>query len=487
MRESIGRYKLDSIVGRGAMGLVYKAKDPDIDRFVAIKVLNLNSKSIKFTRDAALDAFKKEAKAAGALNHPNIVTVYEVNFESNPPYIVMQYIEGVSVSKLIVQNKLRDIQEVVFILTQVADALDYAHKHNVFHRDIKPSNLLYTQDRKAYILDFGVAAVGSLGSSKYIVGTIGYMSPEQMMNLRIGPQSDQFSFAVTAYELISGQRPFKGQEIKDVLREVSELGPESLPEIKKNFPAGLQSVFLKAFSYEPESRFQNCSALVNAITAELNSSRVYVFSEKTESNLNIAKILEEERKALLRELGLEEVVEKTGIKKSILYSSVLVLAILCGIGLWLGLKLLFVSPSPVFPTPYVDLDLYMKTADEVVRSIADPNLRAEDIIVAIKEGVLRNPANLLEALTVASVHPNKEVRLAVLDALEVLKNPQSVDLLIYKLTDPDPEVRLKTIHVLRNFKEKRIVGYLNHIWLTDIDPRVKLESKKLLDEIKSEF
>ncbi|MEM4379478.1 MAG: protein kinase [Thermoplasmatales archaeon] len=485
MIESIGRYKLDSIIGRGAMGLVYKGKDPDIGRPVAIKVLNINSKSIKFTKESALEAFKREAKAAGSLVHPNIVTIYEVNFEQDPPYIVMQYIEGVAVSKLVSQGKLKDVEVCVSILRQVADGLDYAHSHNIFHRDIKPSNLLYTQDGKAYILDFGVAAVGILQTSKYIVGTVGYMSPEQMMNLPVGPESDQFNLAVTAYEILTGKRPFKSTEIRDALKEVASCSFESVASINSSLGEGVNDVIRKALSYDPADRFSSCSEFVAALSSELKSGYNFV-SKKFDANIDISKILEEERIALLKELGVFEEVKRPFQAHATISILVILFASIVAISI-LVFKLPFTAQgsAPTLPPVEIEFDLHSKTSDEIVRAITDPNQPAEVIINAIREGVLRNPTEITRALTVASIHPNRDVRLAAVNALGLVKDSAAVDTLLYKLSDSDSEIRLAAVEGLSMHKDTKIIGFLKHVLKVEGDPRVRAKVNELLEKLQN--
>ncbi|MCS6894216.1 MAG: protein kinase [Deltaproteobacteria bacterium] len=487
MLESIGRYRLDSIVGRGAMGLVYKAKDPDIERFVAIKVLNLNSKSIRFTKEAAFEAFKREAKAAGSLIHSNIVTIYEVNFEHEPPYIVMQFIEGVPVSKLLSQNKLTHLGDTLSILEQVASGLDYAHSKNVFHRDIKPANLLYSLDKKAYILDFGVAAVGALATSKYIVGTIGYMPPEQMLNLPVSAYSDQFSFAVTAYELLTGQRPFVGTEIKEVLKEVADGRIPSVVIKKKDLPPALDDTFRKALAYDPERRFSNCQELVEEIRKDLTSEQVFVLNAKSESKLNVSQILEEERLKLISELALDQKLTWVDKYKSWIFRGGMPIVVVLLFSLiWAVVgKLNGAVEAPPTPNINIDYNLWQKSTDEVIKTISSPYASASEVIEAIKVGLERNPVDLVKALTLASMHPNKEVRIEAIKGLGEINNPAVLDVLIFKLTDVDPDVRLNAIKKLSEKPDKKSIGYLDYLWRSDPDPRVRGEAKIVLELLRS--
>ncbi len=488
MYETIGRYKLDSIVGRGAMGLVYRAKDPDIDRFVAIKVLNLNSKSIKFSKEAAFEAFKREAKAAGALVHPNIVTIFEVNFEHDPPYIVMQYVEGVALSKLIAQQKMLSINDILSIVEQVADALDYAHTKRIFHRDIKPANILYTAEKRPLILDFGVAAVGALQKSKYIVGTIGYMAPEQMLNLQIDGAADQFSLAVTTYELLCGKKPYQGSEIKDLLSEISKGMYISISQHRSDLPAEVDLILKRALDYDSSKRFPSCVEFAKELTCCFSAVKLQDFSfqvGRNDSSLNIAKILEEERQRLIKELELERITPNFRNKKLILVFGLIILVISFVFLAYFVVEPLYTKvPAPPIPKIDLEYDLYQKSSDDLIRIISSPDSSSEDVLLAIEEALNRMPADLIKALTVAANNPNTEIKISAIRALGRIKSFEAESVLIYKLTDPDTKVRAEAVTVLSSINARRAKDFLHYLARYDPDPNVRERAKVALNLIK---
>lgn len=487
MLESIGKYKLDSIIGRGAMGLVYKAKDPDIERFVAIKVLNLNSKSIKFTKEHAFEAFKREAKAVGALLHPNIVSIFEVNFDQDPPYLVMQYVEGIPLSKLIAQKKMLEVEDILSIAEQVGAALDYAHSKGIFHRDIKPANILYTAEKKPYILDFGVASIGALQKTKYIVGTIGYMAPEQMLNLAINGAADQFSLAVTVYELFTGKRPFFGTEIKEVLSEVSQERYQPLTEVRPDLPIEVDLTLKRALQYDPAKRFVSCTdfskQLRNNFTATYNNGFTSA-KGKNESAIDISRILEEERRKLLEELGLEIPKKPQNILPLLFAAVSLILIPVVFIFLNYAVRVESVKSLPPIPQIEFEYDLYQKSNDELIQLISNPSSSSETVILAIKEALHRRPVDLVKALAVASNNPNVEIKLEAIRALGVINTYETENILLYKLTDPDAKVRLETIQVLTNIKAKKAKDFLTYLAKHDPNNSVRNKAVEAIELLK---
>ncbi len=264
-----GRYNIVDRLGKGSMGEVFLAHDPDIDRRVALKVLqadHLTSKQI-------VNRFIKEAKAIGRLSHPGIVNVYDVGQDHGTIFIAMEYLEGRPLNEAVRSQKL-GITSIVNICRQVAAALDYAHQKGIVHRDIKPSNLILMDNNQVKLTDFGIARFEDASltlktRSGDILGTPAYMAPEQITCRGVDNRSDLFSLGVILYELLVGQRPFIENNIAALFRAISEHEP--IPPIKANpsIPPGLNTIILKAMKKDPDHRFQSGAELVSALSAYL--------------------------------------------------------------------------------------------------------------------------------------------------------------------------------------------------------------------------
>ena len=264
MMQKIGKYEILEILGKGAMGIVYKAQDPDIDREVAIKTIHFEAAYEGGEEEEARARFMREAQAAGKLSHPNIVTIYDVGRENNVTYIVMQLIKGVSLHEMIATKRTLSAQEVCSLFSQLCDALDYAHKYGIIHRDIKPANILIDDSGRPYILDFGVARIGSstMTQTGKTLGTPSYMSPEQVMGKKIDNRSDIFSLGVVLYEMLTGRRPFEAENITTIIYKIINEEPPPLADIKKDAPEGFAEILHKVLAKKPEDRYQNGGELV---------------------------------------------------------------------------------------------------------------------------------------------------------------------------------------------------------------------------------
>lgn len=247
------------------MGIVYKALDPDIDRQVAIKTIRFDLASEETDNEEIMQRFIREAQAAGKLTHPNIITIFDVGREKDLTYIVMQFIEGPSLQRLIAQGEKFTVPEVTKLMEQVCSGLDFAHQHGIVHRDIKPGNILLDKNRRPYICDFGVARVdtSTLTQSGTAVGTPSYMSPEQVMGKKVDKRSDIFSVGCILYEFLTGRRPFEAESITTVIYKIINEQPPSLSEVKKGLPAGFEKVIGKALAKDPNDRYQNCNQLAD--------------------------------------------------------------------------------------------------------------------------------------------------------------------------------------------------------------------------------
>jgi tRNA A-37 threonylcarbamoyl transferase component Bud32/tetratricopeptide (TPR) repeat protein len=279
--KNIGKYKITSILGKGAMGIVYRALDPDINREVAVKTIRFDLVSEEDDREEMMERFMREAQAAGKLTHPNIITIYDVGREKEMTYIVMQLIEGKSLQKVISSGEKISTQEVIRLMDQLCNALDYAHDNGIIHRDIKPANILLDKEGKPFIVDFGVARLetSTLTEAGATLGTPSYMSPEQVMGKKVDRRSDIFSFPEQVmgkkvdrrsdifslggilYELLTGKRAFQAQSITTVIYKIIHEEPVALTEVKKGLPIGFERIVCKALAKDPNDRYQNCAEL----------------------------------------------------------------------------------------------------------------------------------------------------------------------------------------------------------------------------------
>ena len=262
--EKIGRYQIIGELGRGAMGVVYKATDPTIGRTVALKTMRLDMHAEK--HDDMLRRFQNEARAAGALNHPNIVTIFDAAEVDGIFYIAMEYIEGTTLSQLLHDRRSISAQEVVEIGTQICAGLQYAHFRKVIHRDIKPPNVMLAANGVVKIMDFGIAkAGGSMTNTGEVLGTPHYMSPEQVKGLDLDGRSDIFSTGVVLYEMVTGEKPFTGQNVTAIIYKIVNEDPIPPRELDVTIHPGLSMIVTKCLAKDPEDRYQEASDLSTAL------------------------------------------------------------------------------------------------------------------------------------------------------------------------------------------------------------------------------
>ncbi len=267
--KTISHYKILEKLGEGGMGEVYLAEDTKLHRQVALKFLPLQYVSDKDFKVR----FKREAQAAAALNHPNIITIHEVAEYENRPYIAMEYVEGVLLKDLIAEKKL-SIGKIIDIAMQICEGLAKAHQQGIVHRDIKPQNILIDKDGRVRILDFGLAKLKRdvmLTQPGLTVGTVAYMSPEQAQGEEVERRSDVFSFGVVLYEMITGQLPFKGEHEAAIINSIVNETPEPLARYKANVPEELQRMVDKSLAKDKEERYQHADDLLADLRREKKS------------------------------------------------------------------------------------------------------------------------------------------------------------------------------------------------------------------------
>lgn len=259
-----GRYQIMGELGRGSMGVVYKGFDPLIGRTVAIKtMLTETLPAAEFEEYKA--RFQREAQAAGILTHPNIVTVYDFGEDSGVLFLAMEFLEGESLQHLVEKQGVLPIETVLPMYEQVCSALDAAHSHKIVHRDVKPANIMILESGLVKMTDFGIAKIMHTGMTQagQILGTPNYMSPEQVKGRSVDGRSDIFSLGVILYELITGEKPFGGQNITTVIYKIINENPIPPRELDPTLHLGLSYVIQKALAKNPEERYQTCRALAD--------------------------------------------------------------------------------------------------------------------------------------------------------------------------------------------------------------------------------
>ena len=258
MISQLGRYEVLGELGQGAMGIVYKAKDPLIDRVVAIKTINLGLALDE--KEEYESRFYQEAKAAGRLNHPNIVTVYDVGKSGDVAYIAMEFLQGRELRDVMNDGGVLPVEQVLDIVAQVAQGLAYAHEHEIVHRDVKPSNIMVLREGHAKITDFGIARMASSAvhtQTGMVLGSPKYMSPEQVMGKAIDSRSDIFSLGVMLYEMLTGQAPFNGENVNAIMYQTLNAVPAPPSTLNPAVPEMANFIVAKALAKKLEDRYQN--------------------------------------------------------------------------------------------------------------------------------------------------------------------------------------------------------------------------------------
>ncbi len=263
-----GRYEIVGEIGRGAMGVVYKAIDPLLERTVAIKTVNMGLEREGMANYEA--RFYHEARAAGGLNHPNIVTVYDVGRSGNFAYMAMEFIEGEELRVLMAGESPMPVAQAVSIAAQVAEGLAFAHQRGVVHRDIKPGNIMVVPGKPVKITDFGIArmrATASLTQTGTMLGSPKYMSPEQVLGKRADHQSDIFSLGVILYEMLAGTAPFTGDSVTAVMYQIAHFAPPAPSALRRDVSEALDQIVAKMLAKPVEERYQSAADVARDLRA----------------------------------------------------------------------------------------------------------------------------------------------------------------------------------------------------------------------------
>ena len=262
-KARLGRYELVEELGRGAMGTVYKAIDPLLERAIAIKTINIAGENDLAEYEAR---FYQEAKVAGRLNHPNIVTVYDVATSGDMPYLAMELLDGHELGRLLASRQPLAVAHVLDIAAQVADGLAYAHERGVVHRDIKPANIMVSAEGVVKIADFGIARMRSAergGDYAAVLGSPRYMSPEQVLRKRAEQRSDIFSLGVVLYEMLTGTPPFAGADLNAIVFQIVNLVPPAPSALRSDVPQMLDFIVAKMLEKAPDDRYADARELAS--------------------------------------------------------------------------------------------------------------------------------------------------------------------------------------------------------------------------------
>src|ERR1700761_7767550 len=259
--QTVGRYEITGELGRGAMGVVYKALDPTIGRTVALKTMRLDVHGLD--AQEMVRRFQNEARAAGVLNHPNIVTIYDAGERDGIFYIAMEFIEGTTLHEILTEKRVLATDEVLQYTRQIARGLDYAHSNGIVHRDIKPANIMITANGTVKIMDFGIAKTGGqVTNTGQVLGTPNYMSPEQVKGRALDGRSDLFSLGVILYEMLTGEKPFVGQNVTTIIYKIVNENPITPRDLDVTVHPGLSAIVTKALAKAPDDRYQTGADLV---------------------------------------------------------------------------------------------------------------------------------------------------------------------------------------------------------------------------------
>jgi serine/threonine-protein kinase len=293
--DHVGKYRILSVLGKGGMGIVYKGLDPDIEREVAVKTIRLDTSPDGPVKEEMLGRVMREAKAAGRLTHPNIITIYDVMRERDLTFIVMQYVAGQTLQAMIESGKIFSPQEVLGLLKPVSEAVDYAHENGIVHRDIKPANILIDMAGKPYLADFGVARLetSTMTGPGTTIGTLSYMSPELVRGKAADGRADIFALGVILYELLTGQKPFAGDNLSTIVYKIVHAEPPLITDVNRELPPGYESVIRRALAKRPEDRYQTGRDLMRDLEDPGNlavATRDYELRTGASGEANVKKL-----------------------------------------------------------------------------------------------------------------------------------------------------------------------------------------------------
>ena len=317
--QNIGRYTVVQELGRGGMGVVYLGRDPFIERLVAIKTSKTPPPADRNGFEKFRRSFFHEARAAGKLDHPNIVSVFDAAVEGDQCYLVMEYVDGTTLKGYCQAGNLLSVSRVVKVIFKCAKALEYAHQNGVIHRDIKPANIMISKNGQVKITDFGIAAVGESADSPKkgaVTASIAYASPETLRQEPPGPQSDIFSLGAVAYELLTGVKPFAAETDVATFYKVSHEDPEPIKAHRPDVPESLERVVFRALRKDPRDRYQTGTQMAAELVSSFGHLRFLEEEINFEKKYNAIKNI-----AFFKNFSSSELVEILKFTQWIKYDS----------------------------------------------------------------------------------------------------------------------------------------------------------------------
>ena len=303
--EKIDKYQILSVIGKGAMGIVYHAYDPIVKRDVAIKLLS----SLDLDEPELISRFEREARLAGGLRHPNIVTIYDLGQFQGRPYIAMEFLIGKDLEAVIKEKQALSVERKVDIILQICKGLHAAHQKGIIHRDIKPANIRLQDDESAKIMDFGIARMGTsqLTKSGYIIGTLQYMSPEQISGEALDVRTDVFSTGVIAYELFTSINPFAGGGAVDIMYRILNIRPKPIHDLPEEYNTELNQIIMRSLEKNRELRYPSAKEMAQ----DLEEFLFYLKSMKFQPKASRAAAYEEDRTRNITAEELEQIMAQT--------------------------------------------------------------------------------------------------------------------------------------------------------------------------------
>lgn len=272
--KTLGKYLIEKRLGVGNMGVVYKGYDPFVQRHVAVKLQGAAPNASEQEKQRYHTTFFNEAKAAGALLHPHIVSVFDAGLEGEDSYIVMEYVSGKNLLDTLYERGRLPVEQVIDIIFKCSKALEFAHRRGVIHRDVKPANVMMSKDGVLKIMDFGIASVMRPGeqtstSVQGVAGTPSYMAPEQIMGKEAGPQNDIYALGTVMFQLLTGELPYQAPSLKELVRLVVKEPPPSLRARRPELPEDLDTIMERAMAKRPDERYRTASAFGDELKAVL--------------------------------------------------------------------------------------------------------------------------------------------------------------------------------------------------------------------------
>ncbi len=276
MITRVGKYRVDGLIGRGSVGVVYKGYDGQIDRPVAIKSLRLDILSGVVDRDRLLQRFSTEARSAGRCVHPNIVTVFDYVEQDDTPYIVMEFVDAGTLENVINSGAMLPLRQIGEIMVQLVSALEHAHSKGIVHRDVKPSNILCPTATSIKVTDFGVARFDATNLTNSTglgaIGTPNYMSPEQFLGRPVDGRSDLYASGVVLFEMLTGAKPFVARDLPELMRKLLNDRPPSLSTLRPGQWRHLDAVVQRALARNPDDRFQTGGEFIDALNMAIEAT-----------------------------------------------------------------------------------------------------------------------------------------------------------------------------------------------------------------------